>query len=110
MYGNNKPVINIVTCRRGGDSNKPPRDPGSDKTRGQGSYGLLTGGLNLTSTGEPPTCGVTERFTYVKYLDRANLVITTQKFKKKNGLYTGPVLLRQGEPGTSQYDLIFGIH
>ncbi len=23
-------------------------------------------------------------------------------FKKKNGPYTGPVLLRQGEPGTSQ--------
>ncbi len=22
--------------------------PGSDKTRGQGSFGLLTGGLNLT--------------------------------------------------------------
>ncbi len=43
--------------------------PGSDKTRGQGSFGLFTGG--------PP-----------------------KKFKKKN---TGPVLLGQGEPGTSQY-------
>ncbi len=25
------------------------------------------------------------------------------KIKKENGPYTGPVLLRQGEPGTSQY-------
>ncbi len=39
--------------------------PGSDKTRGQGSFSLFTGGLNLTPTGEPPTCGV----TYFKYLD-----------------------------------------
>ncbi len=35
------------------------RAPGSDKTRGQGSFGLFTGGLNLTPTGEPPTCGGT---------------------------------------------------
>ncbi len=42
------------------------RAPGSDKTRGQGSFGPFTGGVNLT-----------ERFTYVNYLDRANLVITT---------------------------------
>ena len=44
------------------------RAPGSDKTRGQGSFGPFTGRLNLTPTGEPPTCG-----------DRANLLITTQK-------------------------------
>ncbi len=42
----------IVTCRRGGVSNKPPRAPGSDKTRGQGFFGPFTGGLNLTPTGE----------------------------------------------------------
>ena len=66
----------IVTCRRGGVSNKPPRTPGSDKTRGQGSFGPFTGGLYLT---------------------------LPKNYKKKNGPYTGPVLLRQGETGTSQY-------
>ena len=35
--------INIVACQRGGVSNKPPWAPGSDKTRGQGSFGLFTG-------------------------------------------------------------------
>ena len=34
----------IVTCRRVGVSNKPPRTPGSDKTWGQGSFGPFTGG------------------------------------------------------------------
>ncbi len=49
---------------------------GSDKTQGQGSFGAFT----------------------------TNLVIATYKhFKKKNGPYTRPVLLRQGEPGMSQY-------
>ncbi len=46
--------------------------PGSDKTRGQGSFGPFTGGLNLI-------------------------------LPKRNGSYAGPVLLRQGDPGTSQY-------
>ncbi len=49
------------------------RAPGSDKTRGQGSFGPFTGGL-------------------------------PKNLKKKNGSYTGPDLLRQGEPGTSQYE------
>ncbi len=47
----------------GGVSNEPPRAPGSDKTRDQGSFGPLTGGLILTSTGEPPTYRVTQRVT-----------------------------------------------
>ncbi len=34
------------------------RAPGSDKTRGQGSFGLFTGGGNLTPMWKPPTCGV----------------------------------------------------
>ncbi len=34
---------------------------------------------------------------------KANLVILPKKFLKKNGPYTRPVLLRQAEPGTSQY-------
>ena len=60
--------------------------PGSDKTQGQGSFGPFTGGLNLTPTGEPPTCGVSLRFTYVKYLDNANLVVVIlpkKKFKRR---------------------------
>ncbi len=67
----------------GGVSNKPP---GLQAATRHGARDPLvhsqpiTGGLNLTPTGEPPTCGV-----------------------KKNGPYTGPVLLRQGEPCTSQY-------
>ena len=39
----------IVACRRGGVSNKPPWAPGSDKTRGHGSFGPFTGELpNVT--------------------------------------------------------------
>ncbi len=41
----------IVTCQRGGVSNEPSL---LDKTWGQGSFGPLTAGLNLPSTGEPP--------------------------------------------------------
>ncbi len=37
------------------------RAPGSDKTRGQGSFGPFTCGLNLTPTWEPHTCGVSIR-------------------------------------------------
>ena len=36
-------------------------------------------------------------------VDKTNLITLPKNFKKKNGPYTGPVLLRQGEPGTSQY-------
>ncbi len=35
-------------------------------------------------------------------------LITIQNFKKKNGPCTGPVLLRQGEPGTSKYEYLRG--
>ncbi len=34
----------------------------------------------------------------------------SKKKKKKDGPYTGPVLLRQGEPGTSQYMEIGPLH
>ena len=44
-------VKGIVTCQRGGVSNKPPRAPGSDKTRGKGSFGPFTGGLFLDTAG-----------------------------------------------------------
>ena len=39
---------------------------------------------------------------HAKYLDKVNLMINYQKFEK-DGPTTGPVVLRQGEPGTSQY-------
>ena len=69
--------MNILSRASGVGSPTNHRAPGSDKTRGQGSFGLFTGG---PSDNYP-----------------------TKIFKKKNGLYNGPVLLRQGEPGTSQY-------
>ena len=79
------PQINhIVTCQQGGS---PTNHPGSMQRQdtGQGSFGPLTGGLNLTPTGEPPTCGAVQSglHIYAKCLDRANLAITTQKFKKE---------------------------
>ena len=40
-FGMEKNSWNIVVCRRGGVSNKPPRAPGSDKTRCQGSFGSV---------------------------------------------------------------------
>ncbi len=63
--------VNIVTCQRGGVSNKPP-------------------GLQAAT----------------RHRARDALVRSLPKnLKKNNGPYTGPVLLRQGEPGTSQYVL-----
>ena len=46
---------------------------GQRQDMGQGSSSPLTDGRNLT-----------ERNTYAKYLDRANLVINYQKLKKKD--------------------------
>ena len=37
-------TLYIVACPRGGVSIKPPWATGSDKTRGQGSFGPFTGG------------------------------------------------------------------
>ncbi len=37
-------AVYIVACQRVGVSNKPAWAPGSDKTRGQGSFGPFTGG------------------------------------------------------------------
>ena len=84
----------IVMCRRGGVSFKPPGAPGSDKTQGQGSFGPFIGGLNLTHE------HLQHGLHTLKYRDKANLIMLPKNFKKKNGPYTGPVLLR---PGTSQY-------
>ena len=48
----------LVYCRlpAGWGLQQTTRALGSDKTRGQGSFGSFTGGLNLTPTGELPTC------------------------------------------------------
>ena len=58
----------IVTCQRGGVSNKPPW---------------------------------LQAATRHEYLDKVNLMTNYQNWK--HGPTVGPVLLRQGEPGTSQY-------
>ncbi len=42
--------VHIVACQRGGVSNKPP---GSEKTRGQGSFGPSTGGPDLQGSLQP---------------------------------------------------------
>ena len=74
-----KKIYHIVACQRGGVSNKPPWAPGSDKTPGQGSFGPFKGGLDLA-------------------------IITQEKLKKRETDRTfDPFLVRQGEPGTSQY-------
>ena len=54
----------IVTCQRGGVSNKPP-------------------GLQAATRHGASDHLVRSQVDYVKYLDRANLVITTRKLKKK---------------------------
>ncbi len=46
-------LYHIVSCQRGGVSNKPPWAPGSDKTRDQGSFGPFTGGLDLRGSLQP---------------------------------------------------------
>ncbi len=51
----------IVACQRGGVANKPPW-------------------LQAVTSLQLSAC--TECDTYIKYLDRANLVINNQKFKK----------------------------
>ena len=76
----------IVACQQGGVSNKPSS-------------------LRTVTTHGPRILWSVNRWTKpdAKYLDRANLV---PKFEK-DGPYTGPVLLIQGEPGTSQYTSVF---
>ncbi len=67
----------IVTCRRGGVSNKPPRATGSDKTRDQGSFVPFTGGLNLDKANLIRLPKIlkrrTDRTLDPFYLDRINL-------------------------------------
>ncbi len=65
------------------EAGSPTNRTGSDKTRGQGSFGPSTGG-HLTI----------DELDY--YLDKI--------FKKEtNRILDSPFLLRQGEPGTSQH-------
>ncbi len=74
----------IVACQRGGVSNKPPW------LQAATSHGPLTGGLDLTPTGEPPISRQTKASDKLQKIE-------------KYGPTTGHVLLRKGEPGTSQY-------
>ncbi len=55
MYGK----FEMKILSRASGEGSPTNRPGSDKTQDQGSFGPFTGGLSLTPTGEPPTCGVT---------------------------------------------------
>ncbi len=62
-----------------GSPTNPPWAPGSDKTQGQGSFGLFTGGLAIIA------------YTKIK--------------KKRRTAHLIRFLLREGEPGTSQYGI-----
>ena len=77
-YDNTNYVF-ILSCAS--EVGSPTNQLGSRQRRdmGQGSYSLLTGGRDLTPTGDPPTCGVTQS---AKYLDKLNLMINYQKLKK----------------------------
>ncbi len=69
------PLANIMPWNilsRASETGSPTNRPGSNKTRGQGSFGTSTGGPDL---------------------------------KERNAHLIRPILLRQGEPGTSQYIL-----
>ncbi len=84
-----RPNIGVIILLRASEVGSPIDHLGSRQRRdtGQGSSSPLTGGLDLTPTGEPPTVEFHKGSTgFEKY-----------------GLTAGPVLLRQGEPGTSQY-------
>ncbi len=65
-------------------------DPGSDKTRVQGFFGAINRWT------KPYTYGRASKPLKIK---KCNL----HRWAQKYGPTIGPVLLRQGEPGTSQY-------
>ncbi len=72
-------MYRIVTCRRGGVSNKPPRAPGSNKTLGQGSFGPFTGGRRTGFNKALVQSGLHT----LKYLDKANLITLPKNLKKE---------------------------
>ncbi len=87
----------IVTCQRGRVSNKLP---GQRQDTGPG---ILWSVHRWTRpAGEPPTCGAMTRYTV-----ELNMVVTTlRRTLRTKSNQDSPILLRQGEPGTSQYDII----
>ncbi len=75
-----------IMLSRASEAGSPTNRSGSDKTRGQGSFG-------------PSTDGHVKHLTLGKldnHQDKKNL-------KGMNHTFDSPFLLRQGEPGTSQY-------
>ena len=74
-------VLYIVVCQRGGVSNEPPRLQAATRHLARDP---------LVRSQVDKTWQLSNNYLY-------------KKFKKKNGPYIRPVLLRQGEPGTSQY-------
>ncbi len=82
-------VFILSRASEAGSPTNPPWAPGSDKTRGQGSFGAFTGGLDLL--GEPD------------YFSHDSLYKILKRNKPHIWL---TFLLRQGEPGTSQYKCV----
>ncbi len=72
-----------IILSRASKAGSPTNFSGSDKTRGQGYFGPSTGGPDLQGKLD-------------NHLDKKNL-------KGTNRTFDLPFLLRQGEPGTSQY-------
>ena len=60
------------------------RAPGRDETRGQGSFGPLTGGPNLASTGKPPTSELHKRTTGFTYVSLVYTNIFIQDYTLEN--------------------------
>ncbi len=91
--------FNIVAFQRGGVSNKPTLGSGQRQDTGSG---ILSSVHRWTRpTGEPTNCGANQGSTGFYCVKRR----TTYKknFKKKQTVHLTRFLLRQGEPGTSQY-------
>ncbi len=72
LYNSGGTLKKISRASEVGSPTNPPWAPGSDKTRGQGSFGPLA-------------------------------MTTYKNIKKKRTVHLTRFLLRQGEPGTSQY-------
>ncbi len=79
---------------RASEAGSPKNRSGSDKTQGKGSFGPSTGGPDLQGSLQPAELTKTPQDIY---LDKKNLK------KETDHTFDSPFLLRQGEPGTSQY-------
>ena len=60
---------------------------GQQRDMDHGPFSPVTGGLDLTPTGEPPSA-CEEHNAYVKYLDKVNLMTDYLKSKNTDRLWT----------------------